>query len=229
MQGPLRGLIAINERACEAPRRGSRPAHAVDRIGGRGLAFARAVAVASWSALAFATLPAPADAHGSPEASTRAARTPAARAFEGRVVRVLDGDSLLIRLADGEIRGVRIAGIDAPEKGQPHADVSRRALLALLHERDVRVDAVKTDRFDRLVGRVFVENRDAGLAQLSAGLAWHFTRYDADLAPAVRRRYAQAERRARLQGIGLWREAAPLPPWEHRASARATTGASAAR
>lgn len=227
------GLIAINERTGDAPRRVPRAAHASDRIGRRALAFAlafaRAVAVASWSTLAFAAPPGATDAQDSPEAATRAARTPTMREVEGRVVRVLDGDSLLVRLADGQVRGVRIAGIDAPEKGQPHADVSRRALLAQLHERDIRVEAVKTDRFDRLVGRVFVENRDAGLAQLRAGLAWHFTRYDADLAPAVRRRYAQAERRARLQGIGLWREAAPLPPWEHRARARATAGSSVAR
>src|SRR5690606_33835483 len=113
------------------------------------------------------------------------------------------------------------------EKGQPHADASRRALLALLHEREVRVEVVKTDRFDRWVGRVFVANRDAGLAQLRAGLAWHFVRYDADLAPAVRRRYARAERQARLRGIGLWRDPEPLPPWEQRARVRAPSGRSA--
>ncbi len=86
--------------------------------------------------------------------------------------------------------------------------------------REIRVEVVKTDFFGRLVGRVFVEGRDAGLAQLRAGLAWHFRRYDADLAPAQRRRYAEAERQARLRRLGLWREAAPVPPWEYRAQAR---------
>lgn len=141
-------------------------------------------------------------------------------AVEGRVARVLDGDSLLVVVAGNGTRGVRVAGIDAPEKGQPHADAARRALLGQLHERTVRVDVVKTDAFGRLVGRVFVDDRDVGLAQLRAGLAWHFTRYDADLAPAVRRRYARAERQAKLRGIGLWRDAAPVPPWEHRAARR---------
>ncbi len=149
-----------------------------------------------------------------------AASRPATVAIRGRVVRVHDGDSLLLRIEGEGVHGVRIAGIDAPEKGQPYADVSRRALLAQLDDREIRVEVVKTDFFGRLVGRVFVEGRDAGLAQLRAGLAWHFRRYDADLAPAQRRRYAEAERQARLRRLGLWREAAPVPPWEYRAQAR---------
>ena len=154
------------------------------------------------------------------QAAAQAPAGPRTLAIEGRVARVLDGDSLLVIVADNGVRGVRLAGIDAPEKGQPHADAARRALLEQLHERDVRVDVVKTDAFGRLVGRVFAANRDVGLAQLRHGLAWHFTRYDADLAPAVRRRYAHAERQAKLRGIGLWRDAAPVPPWEHRAAQR---------
>jgi len=155
-----------------------------------------------------------------PGSAPAASAAPATTSVEGRVVRVLDGDSLLLRIDGQGVRGVRIAGIDAPEKGQPFADVARRALLAQLDDREIRVEVVKTDFFQRLVGRVFVDGRDAGLALLHAGLAWHFKRYDADLAPAQRRRYAQAERQARLRGLGLWRDPAPVPPWEHRAQAR---------
>lgn len=168
---------------------------------------AAAPAAAATAAARFASAPA-------------ATAAPAITAVEGHVVRVLDGDSLLLRIEGQGVRGVRIAGIDAPEKGQPFADVARRALLAQLDDREIRVEVVKTDVFQRLVGRVFVEGRDAGLAQLHAGLAWHFKRYDSDLAPAQRRRYAQAERQARLRGVGLWRDPAPVPPWEHRAQAR---------
>ncbi len=213
---PLAGaLTAVNDRgdgARERPARPRRPPGAAARL--------RAGARAMVCAFALSLAAAPGTAQAAPGTGPSAFDAP------GSVARVLDGDSVLLRVAGGGLRGVRIAGIDAPEKGQPYADASRRALLALLHEREVRVEVVKTDRFDRWVGRVFVENRDAGLAQLRAGLAWHFTRYDADLAPAVRRRYARAERQARLRAVGLWRDAAPQPPWEHRAKARATPGAS---
>ncbi|HLS56887.1 MAG TPA: thermonuclease family protein [Zeimonas sp.] len=219
MQPWAGALIAVNDRgdgAREHPVQPRRHPGTAARARARVRAIARALVPALALALAAAIGP----VHAAPGAG------PAAFDAQGRVVRVLDGDSVLMRVAAGGLRGIRIAGIDAPEKGQPHADASRRALLALLHEREVRVEVVKTDRFDRWVARVFVENRDAGLAQLRAGLAWHFTRYDADLAPAVRRRYARAERQARLRAIGLWRDPAPEPPWEHRAKARAAPGAS---
>ena len=44
------------------------------------------------------------------------------------------------------------------------------------------------------------------------GLAWHYTRYSDDA------RLAAAEREARAARRGLWRDAAPVAPWDWRAS-----------
>lgn len=156
-----------------------------------------------------------------PGAALTASARAMPRLLDAHVLEVYDGDSLLVSDAGQRRYGVRIAGIDAPERHQAYADVSRLALRALLHEREVRIEAVKVDAFGRIVGRVFVAGRDVGLAQLRAGLAWHFARYDADLAAGAARRYARAERQARFAGIGLWRDPAPLAPWVYRARLRA--------
>ena len=157
--------------------------------------------------------------------------------FEGTALDVQDGDSFLLRADDGRRVRVRINGIDAPEKHQPHADASRRHLGGLLRGRRIRLEPVKQDVFDRTVARVVVVDgdppeRDAGLAQLETGLAWHFTRYRADQSPDAFLRYGQAERDARARGLGLWRDAAPEPPWDFRARMRrdesAPTGGSKA-
>ncbi len=42
------------------------------------------------------------------------------------------------------------------------------------------------------------------LEQLKAGLAWHYKQYEKTQPPAERRRYAEAEDLARLNGVGLW-------------------------
>lgn len=205
----------------------SRPAPALaTRLAGR---LARAALAAGWGAALALALPAEAaDVRAAPPAAVHAAAPKEAPALlEARVLQVYDGDSLLVRGAGQRPYGVRLAGIDAPERTQPHADVSRRALQALLHGRDVRIEPLKVDLYGRTVGRVFVAGRDAGMAQLRAGLAWHFARYDADLPPRLARRYARAERQARLQRIGLWRDEAPLPPWEHRARTRGVKDAGA--
>jgi endonuclease YncB( thermonuclease family) len=84
---------------------------------------------------------------------------------------------------------------------------------------------VKQDVFDLTVARVIVldgesPGRDAGLAQIEAGLAWHFARYRADQPDEEAQDYARAEREARARGAGLWRDASPEPPWDFRARTR---------
>lgn len=146
--------------------------------------------------------------------------TPAPRGADARVVArsisVDDGDSFVARRADGTKIRVRLAGIDAPEKSQPWANVARQKLRALLAERELVITPLKTDRWGRLVALVQAGGEDPALLMLEAGLAWHFTRYDRDLPVALRDRYARAEAEARSAPLGLWQASEPEPPWEFR-------------
>lgn len=47
-------------------------------------------------------------------------------------------------------------------------------------------------------------------------MAWHYTAYAKEQAPADRETYANAEAEARAQHRGLWRETAQSAPWEFR-------------
>jgi endonuclease YncB( thermonuclease family) len=151
-----------------------------------------------------------------------AAAPPATRDPDAPIVeRVADGDSFTARLPDGRQLGIRIAGIDAPERDQPWADASRDHLEALLARPGLRIDALKTDPFGRVVARVRANGEDLGLLQVKAGLARHFARYAADQHPDERIAYARAEREARARRAGLWHDTAPVPPWQHRQRQRA--------
>ncbi|HAZ60807.1 MAG TPA: hypothetical protein DCY89_04445 [Gammaproteobacteria bacterium] len=134
----------------------------------------------------------------------------------GRVVRVSDGDSITVIDAGRKEFRVRLAGIDAPERGQPYNRVARTSLSHLLAGAIVVVQVDKVDRFGRLVGRVQVGGMDASLEQLRAGMAWFYRRYEDDLPPALRSAYAAAEGEARASRSGLWRDAEPVPPWVWR-------------
>jgi len=165
--------------------------------------------------------------------AVRAAPPPHDAPIEGVALDVQDGDSFVFRGDDGVRRRIRVSGIDAPEKHQPFADASRRALGAMLRDRRVLVEPIKQDPFGRTVARVVAlggaqAGRDLGLAQIEAGLAWHFVRYKADQAPDDRVRYAQAERSARAARAGLWRDDAPEAPWDFRARMRRREAAPAA-
>ena len=145
--------------------------------------------------------------------------------LQGQVLDIHDGDSLTLRSEEGRKWRIRIAGIDAPELSQPAGDTARALLVELIRNRSLRIAPVKTDAYERTVAKVWVlglegPEMDVGLALIEAGLAWHFVRYRADQPPEDVQRYAQAEKRARAQRFGIWQQARPEAPWDHRARMR---------
>lgn len=145
--------------------------------------------------------------------------TACAESLSGRVVKVADGDTITI-LSGGSTYKVRLAGIDAPEKGQPYGKASRERLASVVAGRDVVVSAHKTDRYGRKVGVVRVDDIDANLVQITYGMAWHYKAYVAEQSTVDRSRYAAAEESARAQRIGLWADPKPIPPWDWRSAGR---------
>ena len=76
-------------------------------------------------------------------------------------------------------------------------------------------------RNGRIVGKVMVEQLDAGLAQITSGLAWHYKQYEKEQSEEDRGRYASAELEARAKGVGLWSHPNPVPPWKYRHAKKA--------
>jgi endonuclease YncB( thermonuclease family) len=70
---------------------------------------------------------------------------------------------------------------------------SKQHLSELVAGRLVTVEYDKRDRYERIVGKVLVGRNGACLAQVSAGYAWHYKKYQGEQTPADRKRYAQAE------------------------------------
>jgi endonuclease YncB( thermonuclease family) len=127
----------------------------------------------------------------------------AASRFEGRVVRVKDGDSLLVERTDVKrVSEVRLAGIDAPELAQPWGIQSRTGLRRIVQGKPVTVEITDRDRYGRLVARVWQGRAYVNAAMTLSGNAWAFDRYLPDRAIRDGQAQAQAQRR------GLW----ALPP-----------------
>lgn len=136
--------------------------------------------------------------------------------LSGRVVGVSDGDTITVLDASRQQYKVRLQGIDAPESRQAFGNVSKRGLSDLVAGQQVDVQYQKEDRYGRLLGVVFVGGQDVNLAMVSRGLAWHYTFYQRDQSILDRQRYALAQQQAQQAGIGLWRDAQPIPPWDFR-------------
>jgi endonuclease YncB( thermonuclease family) len=70
--------------------------------------------------------------------------------------------------------------------------------------------------YGRILAKVLLNDRDMNLEQVRAGFAWHYKKYQKEQTPEDRELYSKAELEAREAGRGLWRDPAPLPPWEQR-------------
>ena len=140
--------------------------------------------------------------------------------YEGRVVGVSDGDSITVLDSAKRQHKVRLAGIDAPELKQAFGQASKRSLSALVFGKTVAVGTEKRDRYNRQIGKVLVEGRDANLAQVEAGFAWHYKQYAAEQSAIDQILYGEAEADARSSHRGLWQDRNPQAPWEYRRQQR---------
>ena len=97
--------------------------------------------------------------------------------LNGRVVGVADGDTVTVLDASRQQHKIRLMGIDAPEKRMPYGNRSKQSLSDLIFDRQVQVEYNKKDRYGRTVGKIIVDGVDANLAQIKAGMAWHYKQY----------------------------------------------------
>lgn len=129
---------------------------------------------------------------------------------DGRAVRVLDGDSVILRVADRQLEA-RLQGIDAPEHRQHYGEKAKAELRDLVMGHPLEIQVTDTDRYGRSV--VLLRRADTGLfvneELIRRGAAWAHRRYGL---PGWRSLEAEAKK-ARS---GLWARANPQPPWEWR-------------
>lgn len=127
------------------------------------------------------------------------------------LVRIVDGDTLVVDLAGQEER-VRIIGIDTPESVKPNSPVEcfaheasehTKGLLEATGELVIETDPTQDtrDRNGRLLAHVFADGVNIGEQLIRDGYAYEYTYRD----PYVyQRAYQQAQREAREVGRGLW-------------------------
>jgi micrococcal nuclease len=137
--------------------------------------------------------------------------TPTERAIEAKVVRVVDGDTIVASV-EGDDQYVRYIGVDTPETVKPRTPVQcfGKAASAYNHrliegeEVRLRYDRERRDRYGRLLAYVY-RARDGlfvNAALVRGGYATTLT-----IPPNTEHasQFASLERRARDDRRGLWR------------------------
>lgn len=139
--------------------------------------------------------------------------------FQARVVGVTDGDTVTVLDEENQQHRVRLAEVDAPERGQPWGNRSRQVLSALVFGKTVSVQQTDTDRYGRVVARLFADGRDVNRTMVEQGAAWAYREYLTD------QTLIATEARARQGRVGLWSmsDQETVAPWEWRRGQREGT------
>jgi endonuclease YncB( thermonuclease family) len=132
-----------------------------------------------------------------------------AETFSAKVIAVMDGDTVMV-LRDGQKLKIRMANIDAPEKGQAYGKQSRDSLLEMVGKKQVQIDSQAIDQYGRMIGSISEGGRNVNQEQVRRGMAWEYSHYHADKTYIGLQSDAQQARR------GLWAQINPQAPWQWR-------------
>jgi len=166
-------------------------------------------------------------------ASRRSAPADRYRGAQTLVVHVVDGDTIDVDLPDGRSPRTRIRlwGVDCPEIahgagsaaahfGPEAAEFTRRALLNRIVTLELEPVRPPRDRHGRLLAYVRLPNAEETFNEtlLRTGHAYADSRF----AHEFRGQFAEAERDARHDRRGLWRDVRPeqMPRWRRAAGLR---------
>lgn len=144
--------------------------------------------------------------------------------LDGEVVRVVDGDTIHVRLGT-RVEKVRYIGIDTPEVRHPtrglepggrEASAMNNALVARRMVR-LELDVQARDRYGRLLAYVWVGDTMVNAELVRRGYAQVMT-----VPPNVRHQalFLDLQRHARQREQGLWRRPAPAAPGARPAAHR---------
>ena len=140
--------------------------------------------------------------------------------LQGKVERVMDGDTVQLITANSIKVKIRLLGIDAPESTQDFGPESTEHLIGLIESRRVTAKCIGVDRYKRSLCKIVANDVDLNLEQLKSGLAWHYKEYAYSQSEKDQEVYASAETQARQARVGLWQSESRIPPWEYRKGPR---------
>ncbi|WP_153716838.1 thermonuclease family protein [Eikenella corrodens] len=132
-----------------------------------------------------------------------------------RVVGIKDGDTFTCLTNGRRQITVRMAQIDAPEKGQPFGQKAKSTLSEYIYGQTVRLEESGFDRYGRTLAEVYDESgQNINMLMVQAGMAWAYKEYMTNTA------YQEMQDEATRENLGLWSENGYIYPSDWRRGVR---------
>lgn len=132
-----------------------------------------------------------------------------AEVISGKVVAVLDGNTLEVFTSENETYKILLYGIDCPELGQEFGERAKMFLEKLVLNKSVNAEIQGKDRWGNRLAVVLIDGKDPREELLQEGLAWTAERNPIETFESIKEK-------AKQKGKGLWKDQEPTPPWIYR-------------
>ncbi len=97
--------------------------------------------------------------------------------LEGKVIKVVDGDTIWILPKGGERVKIRLYGIDAPEMKDSGGKKSKKYLSKLIAGKEVQIKTHGHDKYRRVIGIVYLNGTDINGKMVKDGYARAYLKY----------------------------------------------------
>ena len=132
--------------------------------------------------------------------------------FNGKVVKIIDGDTVDILTPKKQKIRVRLLDIDAPESRQAYGNASKKYLASLIAGKSVFVKENKKDIYQRTLGTIFLNKINVNAKMVESGYAWAYRVKGV----ANNKNMVKLESKAKQKQKGLWKDKHPIAPWDFR-------------
>ncbi|MBM9602959.1 thermonuclease family protein [Desulfopila inferna] len=130
--------------------------------------------------------------------------------YPARVVKVVDGDTIVIK-SGHTTKLIRLWGIDTPEWDQPFSGETKTFVKELLLNKRVYLEPLYLDKYNREIAQVYISDINVSRLLVEKGYAWVHVYY---CNKKICSFWKRLQKKARNAHTGLWGKGRPVAPWK---------------
>lgn len=128
----------------------------------------------------------------------------------GKVIKIKDGDTIVIIDSLNIQTTIRLAEVDCPESSQPFGKQAKKYTSDEVGLKNVTYEIIGKDRYNRIIAKVFYDGKYLSKEIIKNGYGWHYKQY------STSKELAELERIAKEKKLGLWIDKKPIEPCIYR-------------
>lgn len=128
----------------------------------------------------------------------------------GKVIKIKDGDTIVVLDSLNNQITLRLAEVDCPEKVQAYGNKAKKFTANEVGSKMVTYKVESKDKYGRSIAKVFYNGKYLSKEIIKNGWGWHYKKYSNS------NELSDLEILAKNNKRGLWNEKYPTAPWDFR-------------